>query len=86
MHCGSLRLICIPITSFNLSSDTDLQPVGLWFLCVTISAEVLSNLDGDALSEQAARGKPSLDTSKNPEAIGQWQQNGESDSSQTQCW
>lgn len=48
--------------------------VTLWLSRVAIGTEALRDLEGDALRDQATRGKPSLDTNDKPEALGQWQQ------------
>ena len=70
-------MMCLPDTNASLT-------VAVWAFCTTIRAEALSNIDGDALNEQAARGKSTLNAQNNPEAVSQWQQDGGGSKSESQ--
>jgi len=58
--------------------------VSIWIFCIALRAGALSNLDGDAINEQQAGGKSSLEAEESLEAVSKWQQDGGDGGSQDQ--
>ena len=80
LYAVSLSVVCSLLKSDKLQSST----VSIWVFYFALRAGALSNIDGDAVGEQPARGRSALTAHDDTDTLSDWRHETSGEGSQSQ--
>lgn len=72
--CGSYTVSLCNLLLLSYFHAINFPVVSIWVFCFSLRAGALSNIDGDAINDQAGRGKAALNSQNDVEAAPDWEE------------